>query len=452
MAEAATITPPEAAPAAQSDTAPQPGVVPNVALLQRKKARKRFWVGTIAGLALAGGFGVGGYVLIRNTILAALPQKPEKPRSKPAAADSTADAPFPAGTSFAPPAEQPAPPAASARPDYKVPPPQPMGDEMEPVPLMNSQRGSSATPRPKRDVRDAPMMVISSAATVHDLAAIGVVRVADTAIDIPTQRAQLAEQRRALQERLNALMSQLQAGPAAPAKMPPGLPAAPAPGAALPAVPMGKAAAPNPLSTATVKAELMPDMALTLPFGTNVQCQLLSRIATTSKGSFSCQVARDVYSPKRIVLIPAGSYIEADYEAQNVPLGVNAIAVQRPRLRTPEGVVFDLPGEVTGPLGEGGLPGHLDERWGTRLGPALVLSLMSDAAKVLVAKESNGATGNTVVIGGGTLQQGDRLATDVARRTLDIPPVFTVNQGAMVFLHFKEHVSFAGVYELQPAR
>lgn len=455
MAQENVMPAPAPLPDAETDPAEAPGI-PNVARLSRKRSRTRTYViagvGGVVALSLAG----GASWLLLNHLKNRFP-RPEVPRETPVGANGSVSPNFPA----APPAPAPAPAPAAAT--YTVPAPE--GDELDarPVPLthgtgVQTYKAPAPAPAPKRDPRDAPMMVISSAwgkgmtvslVTVADR--ITPVQAADgMGEDIAQQRARINEQRQAIQAQIKDLMGRVQSG--MQAQMPPAAPP-PAAAASMPPDSNAGAARTNPLSTATVVAEQLPDKSLILPFGSNLQCQMLSRIATTARGSFQCLVARDVYGMDgRIRLIDAGSYVEGDYEAQNLPLGINAIPVLRPRLRTPDGIVFDLPGEVTGPMGEGGLPGYLDERWGRRLGPAVAMSLLSDTAKLLIARESDGATGNTVVIGGGTLQQGDRLAQDVGRRTLDIPPVFRANEGTTVFLHFKQNVDFSKVYALRPAR
>jgi type IV secretion system protein VirB10 len=302
------------------------------------------------------------------------------------------------------------------------------------------------------------MMIVSKAPAGAVVSSSLVMPVADRqaapGVDIEQRRQELQERRQAYQRQIDELMARTksmvdqrstqaaQAASGASAVMSQ-MPAASAPANA------------NPMATATVVAGQLPDNSLTLPFGSVMQCSSLTRVATTVGGPFSCMVARNLYgADHKIVLIEAGSILEADYDAQAVKLGVNAIPVLNLRLRTPppNSVLIDLPATVTGPLGEGGLQGHTDNRWGERLGPAVFLSLLSDAAKLLIARESDGATGNTVVIGSGTLQQGDRLATDVARRTLDIPPFFTVNQGSTVYIHFKQNVDFSKVYALRAFR
>ena len=49
------------------------------------------------------------------------------------------------------------------------------------------------------------------------------------------------------------------------------------------------------------------------------------------------------------------------------------------RVRTPHGVIVDLDSPATGPLGESGIDGYVDNRWGERIGAALKRSAQIDA-------------------------------------------------------------------------
>lgn len=434
-----TISTPQGGTAA----APAPQGIPSVAGLAKKRSQRRRWITMgVVGVAVTG-IGGGAIWYLHDTVAGKFKVVKEERGPSPVGATEGVAPAF-----VSPPAKKASAPdvAASAPTKHKVPPPEPRDDEIGPIPTKGG--GGSGAPKPRRDPRDGPMMVISKA-TVVDMSLVAPVQMSGTELD--RRRQELQQRREGYQQQIDELMKRTRAMvDQRAAQAAPGA-SAPLPGAAASAPP----ARSNPMATATVVADQLQDNSLTLPFGSVVQCTSLTRVATTVSGPFSCFVGRNVVSADRsTILIDRGSILEAEYDAQSVKLGVNAIPINKLRLRTPapNSVLIDLPASVTGPLGEGGLPGHIDNRWGERLGPAILLSLMSDTAKLLIARESDSATGNTVVIGSGTLQQGDRLATDVARRTLDIPPVFTVNQGATVYLHIKQNVDFSKVYALRASR
>ncbi|WP_051241991.1 TrbI/VirB10 family protein [Azohydromonas australica] len=438
-----TISTPQCGTAA----APAPQGIPSVAGLAKKRSQRRRWITMgVVGAAVAS-IGGGAVWYLHDAVTGKFKVVKEERGPSPVGATEGVAPAF-----VSPPRKASAPDqaasAASEPTKHKVPPPEPRDDEISPIPIKGG--GGSPSPKPRRDPRDGPMMVISKG-NVVDTRLLAAVQMSGA--DLDQRRQELQQRREHYQRQIDTLMARTQAmvdQRAAQATQ-----AAPGASAPLPGAAASAPARSNPMATATVVADQLTDSTLTLPFGSVMQCTSLTKVATTVGGPFSCLVARNVYgADHKIVLIEAGSILEAEYDAQSVRLGVNAIPINKLRLRTPapNSILIDLPASVTGPLGEGGLQGHINNRWAERLGPAIFLSLMSDTAKLLIARESDGATGNTVVIGSGTLQQGDRLATDVARRTLDIPPVFTVNQGATVYLHIKQNVDFSKVYALRASR
>jgi type IV secretion system protein VirB10 len=112
--------------------------------------------------------------------------------------------------------------------------------------------------------------------------------------------------------------------------------------------------------------------------------------------------------------------------------------------------VVDLDSPATGALGETGLGGYVDNRWGERLGAALLLSLIDDAVKIVIADKQEAGSG-TVVFGTGTAQTGSRLAEQVLAATINIPPLLTANQGDTVGVYVRHDVDFRSVYALRPA-
>jgi type IV secretion system protein VirB10 len=155
----------------------------------------------------------------------------------------------------------------------------------------------------------------------------------------------------------------------------------------------------------------------------------------------------------QITLIDRGSIVYGRYNASNVRIGTTAIALDELWVLTPPpySVRVRLDAMAAGPLGEGGVQGHVDNRWGQRLGPALFLSVFSDAARALIQGRDNNQ-GNTVVIGTGALSTGDRLAQEALRQTMNIPSILTKNQGDTVFIETLSPISFQKVYRLRATR
>ena len=86
---------------------------------------------------------------------------------------------------------------------------------------------------------------------------------------------------------------------------------------------------------------------------------------SAASGLVGCQVQRDVYSDNgRVLLIERGSHLDGEYRIASVRPGTVRIPVLWTRIRTPHGVTVDVESPGTGQLGESGIDGHVDNRWG----------------------------------------------------------------------------------------
>jgi type IV secretion system protein VirB10 len=101
-------------------------------------------------------------------------------------------------------------------------------------------------------------------------------------------------------------------------------------------------------------------------------------------------VQRNVYGDDgRVLLIERGSHIDGEYRIASVKPGTVRIPVLWTRIRTPKGVTVDIDSPGTGQLGESGVDGYVDNRWGERIGAALLLSLIDDSVQLALQHESN---------------------------------------------------------------
>ncbi|MEK8034263.1 type IV secretion system protein VirB10 [Ideonella sp. DXS29W] len=207
-------------------------------------------------------------------------------------------------------------------------------------------------------------------------------------------------------------------------------------------------------ATAAVQARMLGDMHLTLPKGSLFLCSLKTRVITATSGFVGCQTTRDVLSASgKVVLVERGSHLDGEYRIVQVAPGVTRIPVLWTRLRTPHGVLVDLDSPATGELGESGLGGYVDNRWGERLSAALLLSLIQDAVQYAADKQSDtsssqGADGQIVLTN--TTSQGNKMAEMVLSTTINIPPLLYQNQGGLVGVYTARDLDFSSVYELRP--
>lgn len=206
----------------------------------------------------------------------------------------------------------------------------------------------------------------------------------------------------------------------------------------------------NRSATPTVQARRLANRSLTIPKGTLFLCSLKTRVISATSGFVGCQVTRNVFGDDgRVLLIERGSHMDGEYRIVSIRPGVTRIPVLWTRVRTPLGVSVDLDSPATGQLGESGLGGYVDNRWGERLGAALLLSLVDDAVRYAISGQSNTGESGTVVLPN-TLQQGSKLAEKVLDATINIPPLLYQNQGGVVGVYVARDLDFSSVYELRP--
>lgn len=414
-------------------------------------ARRNRWryspraVLAVAGLAV---FAIGAAALGWHRLASAWRKPAESTAArmsdKPAAASlaprplDLSPLPSPAG----PPAAGAAQPAAQVPALLSAP-----ADAVEPIPVHATQAGPGAARRsPPPSPEDAPALLVTTrhppsnrlseagpGAAGHEDALS-----ADAAQRLAATSRQLEVYQRQLQGMLDAL---------------PQSASAPLMAAAAPAEP-GRAGglfgeAHGASATPRAVAGWLASRSLTLPKGSAFTCALKTRVITAVSGLVGCLIQRPVYGDDgRVLLIERGSHLDGEYRVVSVRPGLVRIPVLWTRLRTPLGVTVDLDSPATGPLGESGLEGEVDNRWSSRLGAALLLSLIDDSVKLVIQHQSAERGADTVVLPA-TTANGPRLAEKVLDSTINIPPLITQNQGGIVGIYVARDLDFSTVYELQ---
>jgi type IV secretion system protein VirB10 len=202
-------------------------------------------------------------------------------------------------------------------------------------------------------------------------------------------------------------------------------------------------------ATPRVSAGLLGDRSLILPKGTAFTCALKTKLISAASGFVSCQVQRNVFSDDgRVLLVERGSHMDGEYRIASVRPGTVRIPVLWTRIRTPLGVTVDIESPGTGPLGESGVDGYVDNRWPERIGAAMLLSLIDDSVKLAIEDRGNAGTGSTIVLPS-TTSSTSKLPEKVLDSTINIPPLIYQNQGGIVGIYVARDVDFSSVYELK---
>jgi len=203
-------------------------------------------------------------------------------------------------------------------------------------------------------------------------------------------------------------------------------------------------------ATPKVSAAMLGNRSLTLPKGAWFTCALKTKVISATSGLVGCQVQRNVFGDDgRVLLIERGSHLDGEYRIASVRPGTVRIPVLWTRIRTPLGVTVDLDSPGSGQLGESGLDGYVDNRWGERIGAAMLLSLIDDSVKLVIQDKANGRQADTIVLPSTTANT-SKLAEKVLDSTINIPPLVYRNQGDIVGIYVARDIDFSSVYELQP--
>ncbi len=208
-------------------------------------------------------------------------------------------------------------------------------------------------------------------------------------------------------------------------------------------------------ATPVALAKRMTDQNLILPKGRQADCVLTGRIIDEVPGFTSCVLAQNLYSDNgRVLLLERGSELTGEYGTTN-QLGLERLFVTWTRLKTPEGIEINLTSPGSDRLGTSGLPGHLDNRWGARIGAAFLLSFVKDITVAIINKQTASESNATVSVqsapGQNTLNASSALAEEVIKQTIKVRPRLTINEGDRISIYVARDLDFSPVYALKTA-
>ena len=335
-------------------------------------------------------------------------------------------------------------PSASSPSGRLIPAIVPTADERraEPIPLRNGEPAKVAP-------EDAPVLLVTSRPNQGPDAAARRSTSTQGPADTLSPDGPLDSTRRNLetyQRQLQGVVDSLTKGTP---NMPPGQSGVLPPSSAASSTPALFGGELQKSATPRVAAGLLGDRSLILPKGTAFTCALKSKVISAASGFVGCQVQRNVFGDDgRVLLIERGSHMDFEYRLASIRPGMVRIPMLSTRVRTPLGVTVDLESPGTGPLGESGVDGFVDNRWPERIGAAMLLSLIDDSVKLAIEDRSNSGNGNTIVLPS-TTSNTSKLAEKVLDSTINIPPLIYQNQGGIVGIYVARDVDFSSVYELK---
>ena len=198
---------------------------------------------------------------------------------------------------------------------------------------------------------------------------------------------------------------------------------------------------------AGVKASHLGDLNLIFPKGAGVDCVLDGAIDASTSGYVSCTISENMYSANgRTLLAEKGSTAFLEYRAVSA-VGQTRFPLIATSIRTPNAITFDLDSGAQGLLGETGASGYVDNRWGERLGAALLVALIGDGITYEIATHS--PSGQSSVP---QYQQSQGVAqsipSQVLASTISIKPKILKVQGETVRIVSVRDIDFSSVYKL----
>lgn len=200
-----------------------------------------------------------------------------------------------------------------------------------------------------------------------------------------------------------------------------------------------------------VSASILPNRNFMIAKGTLLDCALETAIDSSLAGLITCRLTRDVYSDNgRVIMLDRGSQLVGEYKS-GMAEGIVRIFVLWTRAKTPKGVVINLDSPGTDALGRSGLEGFVDTHFMERFGTAIMMSLVQESFDYAKAKAASVNANNSTVStsSGGNNTILNRLATEQMRKSMTIPPVLYINQGANVQVMVVRDLDFSTVYGIE---
>jgi len=218
--------------------------------------------------------------------------------------------------------------------------------------------------------------------------------------------------------------------------------------------PSGPLADAGPLADKLRPLELAPSVAgqlgnrnFLLTQGTMIDCTLQTRLVSTQAGLLTCLATYDVMSANgKVKLIDAGTKFTG-YQSGGIQQGQARAFITWNRLETPTGVIVNLGSPGTGPLGEAGVDGHIDNHFWDRFGNAILLSLVGDFGSWAA---NQGQSGSNNIRFDNTREGSQEVIAKILEKSLDIPPTLYKNQGARIGIMVARDLDFSHVYDLEP--
>ena len=185
------------------------------------------------------------------------------------------------------------------------------------------------------------------------------------------------------------------------------------------------------------------DLTFTIPKGSQIGCILNTAIRSGQTGMISCTVPEDIYgADNTVVLLDRGSQAMGEYKTATLTYGKRRIYVVWSSIRTPEGVVIDIDSPGTGPLGEAGVGGHINNHYWERVGIPMLMSVVSFGTQSWLRDELTPDNSRYIE------SIPDDTLGPVLNEMAKIKPTLHKNQGERVNIFVARDLDLSSVYQL----
>lgn len=160
-------------------------------------------------------------------------------------------------------------------------------------------------------------------------------------------------------------------------------------------------------------------------------------------GPVMAHLPGNVYSPRGVVLMEAGTQIMGSYQSMSRN-GSERLHATSLSAVTPNGVWVKLAeAPLADDLGRTGLSGTVDHRYLERFGGAVLLDLGHAALSIFQAAVAK--SGNTYLSFNGT----EGLASQILQSEVNKPPIFTKNAGSTIAIFLTQPIDFSDAYKVR---